>query len=170
MRRLPGAVADAGPLLHLAEIDRVEPLRMFRSVLVPDPVAREVRGHTFQERLAPLRAVLERATPNGVEWRLAERWMRMYSLGPVDALVLAMARCRGIGVVLTDDLDLREAAHHAGVRPVGTVGLLVRAATDGVLSAAEGVAALDALWARSSLFLTRPLVEEAKRALKGRGR
>lgn len=67
--------------------------------------------------------------------------------------------------LLTDDLDLREAAHSIRATAVGTVGLVFRAVSSKVLTRDEGLAGLDLLLTRSSSFITPNLVARAKAAL-----
>jgi predicted nucleic acid-binding protein len=66
--------------------------------------------------------------------------------------------------VLTDDLDVRDAARTLGIRAIGSIGIILRAITTRVLPRAEGLAALDALLEDSSMYVTRALVEQAKAA------
>ena len=48
------AVSDAGPLIHLAEIDSVELLSTFDTLLVPEAVYREVEVGGVPDGLADL--------------------------------------------------------------------------------------------------------------------
>lgn len=166
-RMSPGAVADAGPFIHLAEIGAEDAFRIFARVLVPEPVARELRtrpggpGAALLAR-APSRVIDLSATEN----QACEQHSLRYEVSLVDASVLAVARARNFGIVATDDLQLRDAAKQMGLQPVGTIGILLRAASRGIVKRAAAEGALDAILTRSSLFVTRELVEEARSALR----
>lgn len=51
----------------------------------------------------------------------------MPSLGSGEAEVIALAKERGATTVVLDDLDARRFARRVGLRPIGTLGLLLAA-------------------------------------------
>lgn len=161
------AVADAGPLIHLDEVGRPEPWELFASVVVPSPVVEELRSRPEAPGAGTVRDDPFQTAPlTGEDKRQAETWSHDYDIGLTDAAVLAVADHRNVDLVLTDDLDLRDACHLTGVRPVGSVGLVLRAARTDRLGIDEAEDALDALLTESSLFLVPSLVVKAKRALR----
>lgn len=85
-------------------------------------------------------------------------------LTAADCDALAMAQARDCPL-LTEDLHLRDAAKVVGVEPVGSIGLVLLAGLTGLVSRAEAVAGLDGLLETSSLFVTKPLIEQAKASL-----
>jgi predicted nucleic acid-binding protein len=159
------ATADTGPFIHLDEVHAGRALAIFARVLVPHAVAMELRS---RPRLGgsglldlPNVGIVRMTEPERVH---ARRICQSLNLSVADAHALAVARSRG-AVLLTDDLDLRDAAAMLEVTAVGTIGVLVRACTTGVMTRTQTLEAMDALLASSSLFITRPLLERAKRAL-----
>ena len=66
-----------------------------------------------------------------------------------------------IPLLLTDDLAVREAAKWLCVRPVGSLGIVVRGYKEGVLTYSEAEKSLIALYEESSLFVTQTIVEIA---------
>jgi predicted nucleic acid-binding protein len=66
-----------------------------------------------------------------------------------------------VPLLLTDDLSARDAARAMGVRPVGSLGIIVRAYHGGLISLSEAEASLDRLDRDSSLFVTRAIVDLA---------
>ncbi|MBI3947327.1 MAG: hypothetical protein HY321_15495 [Armatimonadetes bacterium] len=64
-------------------------------------------------------------------------------------------------LLLTDDLDARDAAKKLGITPVGSLGIVVRAFRLGELSMAQAERCLRQLHEQSSLFLTSAVVESA---------
>lgn len=158
------AVCDAGPLIHLDEAGLPEALEVFRRVVVPSPVADEVRAQPRGPGLRLLKArhvVLSR--PSREEMGAA-RGFAFRRLGTTDRLLLAMAQARE-APLLTDDLDVREAAKSLDLEVAGTIGLVLRAATRALATRQSALAALDRLLMESSMFVTKALVERAKEAL-----
>jgi len=154
----PFAIADAGPLIHLDEIGCASALEIFPTVLVPHEVALEIRrrpdgpGQDALRRCKIRRPVRRVSPPIG-------------TLSIADMAAIELARHHQ-GLLITDDLDLRDTAHLAGVQVVGTIGVIVRAGRLGALSADAAIAALDALLGESTLFITPNLIQQAKRALE----
>lgn len=152
----PLAVADAGPLIHLDEIGFAAALDIFPVVLVPQEVASEIQmrprgpGHAALEHCQIIPAA-QGSTPMG-------------SLSVADVAAIGLARERD-GLLLTDDLDLRDMARLAGVPVVGTIGVMVRAGRTGAVPRTAAMAALDALLTDSTLFITPGLIRQAQRAL-----
>ncbi|NPV09284.1 MAG: hypothetical protein HPY83_15160 [Anaerolineae bacterium] len=65
-------------------------------------------------------------------------------------------------------MAVRRAARTLGLRPVGSLGVVVRAYKTGVLSLPEADVILDDLCSRSSLYVTRAIVEMAVEELRRR--
>lgn len=78
---------------------------------------------------------------------------------------LAACEARSIGILLTDDLAAREAARIVGVVPVGSIGVVLRAAKIGLLGNDRAQDMLLRLASESTLFTTPALIEGAVRAL-----
>ncbi len=130
----PVVVSDTGPLIALANIDRVELLRdLFGSILVPEAVYREV-------------VEAGAGRPGAAELERAQDWAHTVAPDPApDALVfeelgLGESQTIAIGVqrrahlVLLDDRRARriaEIAYHLKVR--GVAGVLVMAKRRGLI-------------------------------------
>lgn len=67
---------------------------------------------------------------------------------------------------LTDDLAVRDAAKRMNIRPVGSLGIVVRAYNNQLIEIEEAEALLRKLHERSSLFVTSAVVELALRQLQ----
>lgn len=160
---------DAGPLIHLEEIGRREPWGLFDELLLPEPVA----GEILRDPEGPGAALVgkpsfDRPSVDGRLLDVATMFAMRHEVSFADGTVLAVALRDEIELVLTDDLDLRDAARVEGLRPVGSIGLLLRATREGLLDESVAREALTALHEDASLFLTAGLVEKAKKALAGR--
>lgn len=161
--------ADAGPIIHLEEIQRREPWGLFDGALVPEPVAAEL----LQAPEKPGAALVKKPSfdPVPVDREVqdvATMFAMRHEISFADGTVLAVALRDEVELVATDDLDLRDAARVEGLQPVGSIGLLLRATREGLLDEDLAREALTALLEASSLFLTPALVDKAQRALSDR--
>ena len=144
-----GAVSDAGPLIHLAEIDSIELLATFDTLLVPETVYEEVDAGGVPDGLADLSYELVEADESRVgtdELDVGER------------AAIAVAEERGV-VLLTDDLAAREAASDAGVEVHGSIGLIALGHARRLLDKDEAASLMRALQRETSLFVTEAVVE-----------
>lgn len=160
------AVADAGPLIHLAEIDCLSLLQIFEELHVPEGVWREVdRPPTIRHELTfAKRHTLDREE---VDCFTAEHGLGKLQSGERESLLLC-ARLK-VPVLLTDDLAVRRAAKSLGLTPVGSLGIVARAHRLGRLSADAAEHLLRQLDAVSSLYVTPVIVELAIERLRDEG-
>lgn len=79
-----------------------------------------------------------------------------------------MYLCRHLpcNLVLTDDLAVRERAQQIGITPVGSLGVVIRAARLGAISVNEAEECLYALYDVSSLFVSKAIVDMAVHELR----
>lgn len=130
------AVADAGPLIHLSWVDRLGLLDgLFDEVLIPPAVQDEVLA-TYPGTLGLDR--LRTALDSG-------RIRVLPPVGPTDpapgldrgeAEALGLAQENHPCILLTDDSPARVEAARLGIPATGTVGILVRARTQGLIQEA----------------------------------
>ena len=85
-------------------------------------------------------------------------------LGEVECLYVCKET--GVSVLLTDDLAVREAAKRMSLRPVGSLGIVVKAYRAGDISLADAEGYITDLYDVSSLFVTRVIVEMAIEQLR----
>lgn len=119
-------VCDAGPLIHLDELDALDLLDDFPSVLVPDAVWIEVERHRpdlFSRAVRSLARLAPQRPPAPTLAALA-RLMPLH-LGETQALQIAEEH--GADLLLTDDTAARLAAKQMGLPVHGTLGILLRA-------------------------------------------
>jgi predicted nucleic acid-binding protein len=154
------AVADAGPLIHLDELGALDLLASFERVLIPDVVRHEVARHRAAFSLPPSVANEIRAVDAS---RVAADCSHLQ-----DGEMAALALCKELGVTLflTDDLAARDAARALGVTPVGSLGIVLRAARIGIVSVDLAERYLVALSEDTTLFTTPALIAGALRALR----
>ncbi|MFC7028716.1 nucleic acid-binding protein [Halomicroarcula sp. GCM10025324] len=143
------AVSDAGPLIHLAEIDSLELLEAFDTLLVPETVYKEIDAGGVPDGLADLSYELVEADDSRAG---AEK------LDAGERAAIAVAIERGV-VLLTDDLAARQAASDVGVEVHGSIGVIALGHGRGLLNRDEATSRMRTLQRETSLFVTEAVVE-----------
>ena len=152
------AVSDAGPLIHLAEINSPEPLATFDTLLVPETAYTEVEVGGVPDELADLSYELVEADESRVGTE---------ELDAGERAAIAVANERGV-VLLTDDLAAREAASDTSVEVHGSLGVIALGYGRGLLDRDEAASRMRALQRETSLFVTEAVVERGIRTLDDR--
>jgi predicted nucleic acid-binding protein len=142
------AVSDAGPLIHLAEIDSLELLATFDTLLVPETVYTEVETGGVPDGLAEFSYELVEADDSRVAGE---------ELDAGERAAITMAEERGI-VLLTDDLAARQAASDAGVEVRGSIGVIALGCGRGLLDRDEAASGTRVLQRETSLSVTEAVV------------
>lgn len=163
-------IADAGPLIALARIGRLELLQqLFGKVALTDLVALEITGGGVFADAEPLakalaQAWLETIVLSQESLEACHDWVNLHQIdmGEASALVLASQHvAQGDEVlVIVDDARGRQAAQHAGLALTGTAGLLLLAKMSGLLPTVKPL--LKALQAQS-YFLSERLCQAVLR-------
>jgi len=151
------AVADTGPLIHLAEIDSLELLSAFDRLYIPETVHAELEAGGVPLALSEVEYEL-------VE--LSERRSHFPELDAGETSALTVAIEQGADL-LTDDLDAREVAMEDGVEVHGSVGVIALGYARGLLERDEAAARMRALQRETSLFVTDGVIERGIRMLEG---
>ena len=155
----PLAVCDAGPLIHLGEIDHAHLLEQFHPLVVPARVRQEAAS--FRPP-AGFDAEIVTVTDANLD-ALASRLLVRLDAGELDCL--ALCRLRPGAIFLTDDLAARHEAQRLGFAVHGSVGVIVRAFRVGLITHAEADVALIALRDCRSLFVTKAIINLAREQL-----
>lgn len=137
-------VADTSPLVFLGKIHQLELLpRLFDGeILVPSSVASEVLARPIPpNEQVVLQALLSKVKVVSIipENRFA------VGLSLADTAALALAIRESADILLADDRLLRRMAEVEGIRPLGTLGVLLKAETRGYLSPADSRALISDL-------------------------
>ncbi|MDE1821375.1 MAG: hypothetical protein KGJ23_13160 [Euryarchaeota archaeon] len=157
MARIKVAVLDAGPIIHLEQIEALRVLTVIREPKVTEEVCREVRPHGAGPSICTT-VPLEGRGKN-----LAELLVQRYGLGLGEASAIALAKQEGIRLLFTDDLEAREVAMQFELEPHGTLALVVRSFREGVVDRGDALGQISDLHSKSTLYLTADLVEWARR-------
>lgn len=158
-------VSDAGPVLHLDEVECLDLLTDFSTVWIPDEVAEEIRRHRPE--------ALER---QGLAYRTPPTELRhspdlavlarTLNLGKGETAGLAFTLSHPALLFLTDDAAARLAAKALGLRAFGTLGVLLRAIRRQHRTAPEVAAIVRSLPFRSTLHLRRDLLDSVLREIE----
>lgn len=149
------AVTDAGPLIHLHEVGALPLLALFETVIVPSTVWQE----TTQAGRVPAGVLRALANLAQADDPPAGREGCFDGLDAGERSCLRLCQHEAIALLLTDDLEARQAAQEVGVRPVGSLGLVLRASREGRLTKKRARQVLEALRDRSTLFVRPALVD-----------
>ncbi len=164
-------VSNATPLIYLAKTGKLELLKIFGEVVIPEEVKVEVvdKGK-----------MLEKADAYVVENAIKEGWIRVLKAEPIDApiklhpgerAVLSLAKKLGAEEVLIDERPARLAAKLLGLKPRGTVYVLLRALKEGLIDLDEFLNTLSEMIKHGFRLREDIIVEaikEAKRITSGR--
>lgn len=158
-------VCDAGPLIHLDELNCLDLLADFSRVVVPDVVWREVELHrptALDQKTIRLARLKPREEPSA-ELISSHRLLALHS-GELQALQLAQELAADF--LLTDDTAAKLAAKTIHVSAHGTLGILLRAIRRRQRTPEEILNVLNALPVRSTLHVKRELLDEIIRRVE----
>lgn len=154
----PIVVADAGPIIHLQELDCLDILADFEKVYVPEAVWSEILHHQPQA-MDTFSALFVRQSPIKLSaWVTALTPLYALHRGEQEALHLCVEF--GDSLLLTDDTAARLAAKGLGIAAHGTIGLLIRAIRQQSRSRTEVLALLRAIPTQTTLHIRPSLLAE----------
>jgi uncharacterized protein len=150
-------IADAGPLIHLSLIGRIDLLpTLYGRIVIPGLVYQEVV--TAGEGLAGSREVREAEWIEVVEHDPKAELFRLLraQLDPGEAAAIWLATNRKAELILSDDRQARLAAERLGFKIQGTLGILVEAKRHGLLPI---LAPLVSQLREKGVWLSRELID-----------
>lgn len=163
------AIADAGPLIHLHEIECLSFLQLFSVLHIPNAVWQETIG---QGRMPPRQIEsLDNVRRHAESAKEVQTFINQEALDDLqygEQACLWLLAQQEASLVLTDDLAVREAVKEQGGTPVGSLGIVVRAYRAGWTDLDEAERLLRRLHADSTLFVTEAIVDLAIEQLRRR--
>lgn len=150
-------VCDAGPLIHLDQLDSLDLISDFDPLLVPEEVWAEVLHH--RPRALP-RPFLQKPVSAGPADADTRALTRAFSLDAGEAACLALLADRKGALFLTDDSAARLVAAQLGIEAHGTLGLLIRGVRKGTRTPAQVLQVFEELPARCTLHVSSKLRAE----------
>jgi predicted nucleic acid-binding protein len=163
-RKMSEAVLDAGPLIHLAELEALDTLMDFSVLFVPLAVRQEVEQYQPSALKHPDLMLSHVFAPLPSPSLLAMG--RALSLDKGEMEALSMMDHHPNAILLTDDSAARLAAEHRGIKAHGTIGLLIRSVLKGHRTEREAIDLLRDLRGRSTLYIRPSLLAEIILALE----
>jgi len=160
------AIADTGPPLHLCEINQERQIALFELFIVSQFVRDELVSRNVWERLESLGLNLKVEVVAESQLSTLRTVADIERLSNADLSVWFLARIYRNALVLTDDLALRRVLENEGFLVVGSVGILFRAYTEGLLKKAELIQAISKLFTESSLYLSEGLKRRVMKRLR----
>jgi predicted nucleic acid-binding protein len=152
-------ICDAGPIIHLDELDCLDLLSDFQQVIIPEKVLQEVKHHRMHALDMPgIRFILKQAGHDFDEGLLAISRTVMLDAGETEAL--ALMRENPDALFLTDDASARLVAEQMGFKVHGTIGIIVRSIRAGHRKPAEVIQVLKEIPHRSTLYIKQALLDE----------
>ena len=118
-------VCDAGPVIHLDELDCIDLLHDFPQVILPVTVRREIEGHR-PSALQRSRLSWHHAAPRGPTSPELLALAQLLPLHDGEVEALRVAAEHPGALLLTDDTAARLAARTLAIPVHGTIGILVR--------------------------------------------
>lgn len=159
-------VVDAGPLIHLTEINALHTLTVFSTLHLPDAVWAETveQRRLSADSLAQFQISRHALVPLEVTQFSQTNDLTALHLGEQECLRLC--KRPSVPFLLTDDLAARDAAKRLGLKLVGSLGVIVRAFRQGFISLDEAERFLGELYSVSSPLVARDIVEIAIQQLR----
>jgi len=148
------AVLDAGPLIHLDQLGRLNLLEDFKELLVPKAVLDEALRHRPGIKLTALSNVeiITESPPLPADLlKLADE----LALHAGERAALAVIKARGGQFLLSDDAAARSVALAVGFQTHGTIGLILRSNRRGQISKSEMLELLRELPVKTTLHLQK---------------
>lgn len=152
-------VCDAGPLIHLDELNCLTLLNEFDQILVPHQVWQEVERHR-PAALSKPELILQQVDVTISTQSVFQALVRAFSLDLGEQAALSLMQGYSDAIFLTDDAAARLAAATLGYRVHGTIGVLLRAIRRHQRTQDEVLTILRSLPAQSTLHIRAELLQE----------
>ncbi len=159
------AVLNAGPIIHLSEINCFNAIEIFH-VVVPKAVYNEVvrYGKPGSKELRESKIGVIELTED--EKVLAKRLCDLYRIEVGEAEAIAICISRDYELFLTDDRDAREVGELYDTEVHGSLGIIFRAYREAIFEYEQVKDAIHSLYRKSSLFMTKRVYERVVRMLE----
>ena len=158
-------ICDAGPLIHLDELNCLDLLADFEEIIVPLVVEKEMMEHrpsALQHQSLNINRPSDRAF-------IGEKLLtlcRIFSLDAGEIEALALMEINPKYVFLTDDAAARLVAEQMKFKVHGTIGVLLRSIRRGIRKPDEIIDILFEIPQRSTLHIKPSLLNEIIQLIK----
>jgi predicted nucleic acid-binding protein len=159
------AVCNTGPLTHLWQIQSWSIFSLFETVHVAEQVIAEIAAHADITILSQKVDLQIHLVSMAEIQPIAATIPAHLTLHLADLATLVLAHKIQPDLVLTDDLALRKAIEGYQLKPMGSVGLVLRAYKRGLLSAEALDQAIEGLFVHSTLYLSSQFKQYVKKLI-----
>ncbi len=157
--KLKAVVFDAGPIIHLDELNCLYLLGEFQEILLAESVCDEINHHRplalHQSSLSLIRC--PQKYPTGKQLCTM---CRIFSLDSGEIGSLAIMESNPGAVFFTDDTAARLVAEQMGFKVHGTIGILVRSIKQGQMNPVQVLNILKEIPQKSTLHIKSSLLEK----------
>ena len=158
-------ICDAGPIIHLDEINCINLLNDFEEIILPPSVEREIALHRPSALTGSSLTVMRQAERLKIAGKLLTL-CQIFSLDAGETEALALMESHPTAIFLTDDAAARFVAEQMRFRVHGTIGILLRSIRRGRKKPEEILQILADLLKKSTLFIKHSLLNEILLQLK----
>lgn len=155
-------VCDTGSLLHLSQAGAAHLLSLAGSVLIPPLVATEFEANA--QGWSPPQWVQVAALEQSNR-RKAEKWVRARQIHVGEAEAIGLALQEHADWLLTDDAKARQFAESLGLEVHGSIAILLWSMATGIVPEKELAIQLLGRLAKSSLWISDRVLQEAYQAI-----
>ena len=158
-------VCDAGPVIHLDELNLLDLLTDFQEIILPDTVWEEI----YQYRPSALNKVnlpLSRQSGKAPSNEPLLTLCKIFSLDAGEIEALALMEQMPQAMFLTDDAAARIVAIQMNFKVHGTIGILIRSIRKGQMSPKEVLDILSEIPQKSTLYIRHSLLQEILASVK----
>ncbi len=159
------AVCDAGPIIHLDELDSLDLISDFHHLIIPKTVQKEIAKHRpkiFQHNKVVFKS--EDATYPPKPRLLVLSKAFLLDKGELESLSLMQENPEAI--LLTDDASARLVGEELGYKVHGTIGMILRAIRKKTRTPKDVLKLLNEIPKKTTLFLRPALLEDIIQKVK----
>jgi len=156
MGKIEKIVCDAGPFIHLQEIQQVSLLQISKRVLTTEEILEECR---VIRKIIEGQEYIQKKDLTSQSKNFAKYILEQYDLDLGECTGIALCRQEEIKLFFTDDLEAREVAKKLGLEPHGTLAIIMRALREKILTKQEAKKCMHYLYTQGTLFFTKELLD-----------
>ena len=153
-------VSDTSPILALSAISQIDLLKeQFGEVLIPEAVQTELKTDTDFRGTKDIRQALQQGwlkVQPVKNTHLAQALAMELDYGEAEAIALALETQSQI--ILLDEHEGRAKARALGLRPIGVLGILLRAKKDGRIDSLKKT--IESLQSEVGFFIAKDLIHD----------
>ncbi len=153
------AICDAGPIIHLDELNCLDLLCDFQEIVLGDIVREEVKHHRPGALKKP-NIHFMRASQKYPEGDLLRAMCKIFTLDAGEIEAFAIIEKNPGALFFTDDASARLVADRMGFKVHGTIGIIVRAIRRELMQPEQVLQILSEIPSKSSLHIRTSLLEK----------